>query len=282
MSQATTDAGRRSDARSWLVVLTHTVAVFGTVYVAAVVGPSLWLLPLWLWFGLALNGYLNLMHECAHSLTFRRRRTSERLARWVIAPLVLADFDGYRSRHLAHHKHLGSPRDTKDAYLVRIDGGRLAALVLRSLLLQEAVRKFRHQTPTAGEEPGAGVEFRGALADRRRANRLRRDRRARRGSRSWDRRASSAGGCARVRVRLRVWHGVAHRAGGDLPGGGRAPGRIAGLVARGEGGAPEPEGWTTRDPVLRLVRLRRPRHAPPQGGDPVLPVAGDHGCDGRR
>ena len=110
------------------------------------------LLLLWLWFGLTMNGLLNLMHEAAHYSVFRPRWASDVLGDWVMAPMVLADFVAYRNRHWDHHRHLGTDRDTKYTYLVDVRGWRLPGLLVRCLLLVEAVRKFFHQLPSESTE----------------------------------------------------------------------------------------------------------------------------------
>ena len=137
---------KRSDFRSSLTVVAHLALVFASVYLAAFMGPSLWWIALWLAFGFLMNGLLNLMHECAHYHVFAGRQGSDFLGRWVLGPLALADFDGYRWRHWKHHTHFGIDGDTKDAYLVDIHGFKLAAFFVRCLTLSEALRKFRHQT----------------------------------------------------------------------------------------------------------------------------------------
>jgi fatty acid desaturase len=155
---------RRSDAISWTVVAAHLALVFGAVLVAAAIGPSPWLVVAWLWFGLTFTGPLNLMHECAHRLAFRRRASSELLGRRVLGPLALADFDAYRERHWAHHRNLGLDGDTKDAYLVDIRGVGILRLLWRCLSMQEAVRKFRRQSPPTGEELPLGDGVGASLA----------------------------------------------------------------------------------------------------------------------
>ncbi|HVN10259.1 MAG TPA: fatty acid desaturase [Patescibacteria group bacterium] len=143
---------KRSDLRSAITVLAHLTLVLAPVFLAAFLGVGWWLLPCWLAFGLLMNGLLNLMHECAHYLVFTARAGSDLVGRWLLGPLALADFDGYRERHWKHHTNFGVEGDTKDAYLVDIRGGRLPAFFLRCLALREALRKFRHQT--AGKDAG--------------------------------------------------------------------------------------------------------------------------------
>jgi fatty acid desaturase len=137
---------KRSDGRSLLTVTAHLGLVLTPIYVAAMIGPDPYWIALWLWFGLLMSGLLNLLHECAHYHVFKGRSGSDVLGRWVLGPLMVADFDGYRWRHWKHHTHLGVDGDTKDAYLVDIRGFKLISLFLRCLTLREAVRKFRHQT----------------------------------------------------------------------------------------------------------------------------------------
>ena len=155
---------RRSDVVSWVVVTAHLALVFAAVLAAAAIGPSPWLIVAWLWFGLTFTGPLNLMHECAHRLAFRRRRSSDLLGRWVLGPLSFADFDAYRERHWAHHRNLGLDGDTKDAYRVDIRGAGLVRLLAGCLSLRDAVRKFTRQAPPGEELPlGEGVGMGAAL-----------------------------------------------------------------------------------------------------------------------
>jgi fatty acid desaturase len=145
MHQAIAIDRKRTDAISMVVVLSHLALVLAPVYLGAIWAPGYHLLVLWLWFGSSMNGLLNLMHECAHYHVFTGRSANDILGRWLLGPLAFADFDAYRQRHWEHHRHLGTSSDTKDTYLVDIRGGRFLFLLVRCLLLVEAVRKFRHQ-----------------------------------------------------------------------------------------------------------------------------------------
>ena len=150
---------KRSDVLSTAVVVSHLAFVFAPTYIAAVVGPTFWLIGLWLWFGLGMNGLLNLMHETAHYHVFRPRWANDFLGRWVLGPLSLADFDGYRQRHWDHHRKLGAPDDPKVTYHVDVHGQRMLSLVARCLSLVEAARKFQHQTDQPPDEPAPGKSF---------------------------------------------------------------------------------------------------------------------------
>jgi fatty acid desaturase len=137
---------KRADALSMLAVTSHVALVIAPLYIAAYFGPGFFWIALWIWFGVLMNGLLNLMHECAHYHVFHGRGGSDFLGRWVLGPLAATNFDAYRARHWKHHTHLGTDGDTKDAYLVDIRGAKLLGFLGRCLLLAEAMRKFRHQT----------------------------------------------------------------------------------------------------------------------------------------
>ncbi len=147
---------KRSDVASVAVVAAHVALVVAPIYVTAALGLGWWLIPCWLWFGLTMNGLLNLMHETAHYHVFTNRAANDLFGRWVLGPLSLADFDGYRQRHWDHHRRLGQPDDPKLTYHTDIHGGHLLSLAFRCLTLVEAARKFRHQTDTHDDEPAPG------------------------------------------------------------------------------------------------------------------------------
>lgn len=136
---------KRSDGWSRLVVLGHVTLVIAPVFFAAWIGPGIFLIGFWLWCGLLMSGLLNLMHECAHFHLFREKRGSNLLGHWLLGPLLLADFEGYRQRHWKHHTNLGVDGDTKDAYLVDLHGAGLTRLLFRCLILRAALEKFKTQ-----------------------------------------------------------------------------------------------------------------------------------------
>src|ERR1044071_93044 len=107
---------KRSDLVSSAIVSFHLLCVLSAVY-ASVIFRSFYLLPLfWLWFGLGMNGLLNLMHECAHLHVFKKRGGSVFVGRWILGPLSLADFDAFQKRHWQHHRRLGETDDPKYIY----------------------------------------------------------------------------------------------------------------------------------------------------------------------
>ncbi len=153
-SASQTPTGRRSDAISALVVAGHFASVYIAVYFVAWVGPGWWIVPCWLWFGILGHGFHQLLHECAHNVMFRRPWANEILAHWLVAPLYLADFDAFRTRHLMHHRWLGGERDPKYTYRIDIRGFRSLRLIISMLTLSGAVRKAVHQVGTkSGASP---------------------------------------------------------------------------------------------------------------------------------
>lgn len=137
--------GKRTDLVSLAVVGAHVAFVFTPVVLAAMWGPGLHLIPLWLWFGLTMHGLTNLMHESAHYHVFKERWSSNLLGRWVLGPLMFANFDRYRQLHWAHHRNLGEDDDPKYSYKVDIRGWRLLGFLLACLSGVEGARKFFHQ-----------------------------------------------------------------------------------------------------------------------------------------
>ena len=136
---------------SLAVVAGHLVFVLLPVCLAAATEPGAAHVVYWLWFGLSSHGLINLMHEAAHRLVFRRSKSSDVLGRWLLGPLFAADFDAYRERHWIHHHKFGEDGDTKDAYLEDIAGWKLPMFGLRCLILVEAAGKFIGQFRSSGE-----------------------------------------------------------------------------------------------------------------------------------
>jgi len=158
------DVTWRSDAQSGLLIFAHFAFSYVPVYLAAATGPGLHWIALWLWFGLCQNGVINLMHECAHGLAFKRAGLNDLLGNWLLAPLVLTNFGEYRKRHWDHHRYLGSLRDPKLVYRTDVRGTRVLLLALRCAVGLEALRRLTERPPQAAEdevkEKGAGLSLR--------------------------------------------------------------------------------------------------------------------------
>ncbi|HTD22570.1 MAG TPA: fatty acid desaturase [Terriglobales bacterium] len=140
--------GKRSDVVSFMITTGHIAFVLAPVYLAAVIGPGVLLVLFWLWTGLTMSGLLNLMHECAHYHVFKKRWGANLLGRWILAALMVTDFDAYRALHWAHHQNLGGSDDPKYSYKVDIRGWRLFLFFLRCLIGIEALKKFSYVVHT--------------------------------------------------------------------------------------------------------------------------------------
>jgi fatty acid desaturase len=150
---------KRSDSISLMIVSAHLSIVLLPVYVAAALGPGWNTVLCWVLFGTGMNGILNLMHECAHYHVFRERRWSDALGRWVIGPMVFANFDSYRRRHWDHHRFAGVEGETKDTYLIDIQGKNLFWFWCRCAFMIEALRKFAGQADPRATADGGGLKI---------------------------------------------------------------------------------------------------------------------------
>ena len=147
---------KRSDSISLMVVAAHLSIVLLPVYVAAALGPGWNTVICWALFGTSMNGILNLMHECAHYHVFRERRWSDALGRFLLGPMVLANFDSYRRRHWDHHRFVGVDGETKDTYLIDIQGKNLFWFWCRCAFMIEAARRFAGQISSRAAATGDG------------------------------------------------------------------------------------------------------------------------------
>jgi fatty acid desaturase len=59
----------------------------------------------------ALTCVSSLTHESWHSSLSPSRDLNDFLSRWILSPLLFADFDAQRQKHLLHHIHLGEDDD---------------------------------------------------------------------------------------------------------------------------------------------------------------------------
>ena len=77
----------------------YSGVVFAPICMIAVIGPGWMAILAWLWFGLLIQGALLSLHEAAHKILFKSVSRNEFVARWLLAPLFLTDFDAFRQRH---------------------------------------------------------------------------------------------------------------------------------------------------------------------------------------
>ena len=101
----------RSDGRAAWVTAFNLALLAGAFAL-----PSLWLNPLTLLAAVLLIGGRQLglavlYHECAHHSFFRGKGRNDGFGRWLFGGLLNTSLARYRSYHLAHHRHAGTPDD---------------------------------------------------------------------------------------------------------------------------------------------------------------------------
>jgi len=136
------ESKKRSDAISLLCIFLHIAFVYAPLFIALAYFNALTVFAAWLWVGVFANGLINLMHEAAHYHVFKEKYASDLLGRWILGPMVFANFDSYRVRHWDHHRKLGTHNDPKEAYHIDISGIRFLFVLLRCLLLSQAAKLF--------------------------------------------------------------------------------------------------------------------------------------------
>ena len=98
-----------------------------------------------IWVGVFVNGVINLMHESAHRLVFKKKSYCDILGEFILGPLLVTDFKAYRNRHWVHHNKLGSEEDTKFIYKKKIKGFNFIIFFFECMFLKEGIAKFIYQ-----------------------------------------------------------------------------------------------------------------------------------------
>lgn len=88
----------------------------------------------WFVIGGAQHGCGLVAHEGAHQLVFPNNlKLNDAVCRWAFAAPIGLPFNLYRQRHLAHHRLVSTPADTKQLYQRLFRGSRMWIEVVRSL-----------------------------------------------------------------------------------------------------------------------------------------------------
>lgn len=102
---------RTSNARAWWTVAVNWALIAGAFALAiAWPNPLTILLAVLLIAGRQL-GLGIIVHDCAHHALFRGRRLNETVGQWLAAVPMNQSLARYRSYHLKHHRHAGTPDD---------------------------------------------------------------------------------------------------------------------------------------------------------------------------
>lgn len=136
---------KRPDYISLIMLIVHFAFVFFPIFFATHNGFGIVTVFSWLWFGIFVNGIINLMHETTHRLTFKEKSYCDILGEFFLGPLLIADFSAYRDRHWIHHHKFGTSDDTKYIYLKKIKGLNLIKFLIECLILKEGIKKFFNQ-----------------------------------------------------------------------------------------------------------------------------------------
>ena len=139
------EKNKRSDLYSLFWIFFHFTFVFSPVFIKATNIIEINFIFCWIWFGVFANGLINLMHEAAHRLLFKKKQNSDFFGKWILGPLLISDFEGYRKRHWIHHNKFGKAEDTKKTYLVNINRWNSLKFLIECLILKEGFKKFFSQ-----------------------------------------------------------------------------------------------------------------------------------------
>ena len=133
---------KRNDYLSLFLIVLNISFFFAPIYLSTLFKEPYILVILFFWFSLFSNGIINLMHESAHRLIFKKRTFCDFFGQWVLGPLLFTDFDSYRDRHWVHHNKFGTDEDTKENYLKNIKGKKLFLIFIECIFLKHALIKF--------------------------------------------------------------------------------------------------------------------------------------------
>ena len=102
---------RPSDVRGWWVVIANWAIIAGA-FALAIAWPN----PLTIVLAMLLIGGRQLglgiiVHDCAHHALFASRATNEWVGQWLAGYPMNISLARYRSYHLKHHRHAGTPQD---------------------------------------------------------------------------------------------------------------------------------------------------------------------------
>ena len=136
---------KRSDYISMIVSFSHILFVFFPLFLSTYFDSIVLTVLSFIWVGVFVNGVINLMHESAHRLVFKKKSYCDILGEFILGPLLVTDFKAYRNRHWVHHNKLGSEEDTKFIYKKKIKGFNFIIFFFECMFLKEGIAKFIYQ-----------------------------------------------------------------------------------------------------------------------------------------
>ena len=78
---------KRSDFISMILSLSHILFVFFPLFISTYFDSIILTLLSFIWVGVFVNGVINLMHESAHRLVFKKKGYCDFLGEFILCPL---------------------------------------------------------------------------------------------------------------------------------------------------------------------------------------------------
>lgn len=136
---------RRSDMLAWWAFAVNWGLIAGAFTIAIAWPNPLTIVAAILIIAARQLGLGILVHDCAHHALFAERRTNERVGQWFAGTPINLSLPGYRTYHLAHHRHAGTSDDPDLSFVA---GYPIPPEALRRKLMRDVIGRtgFRDLT----------------------------------------------------------------------------------------------------------------------------------------
>lgn len=137
-------------ARVWFEIGGGWITLFSLLAILPAIQTEYWLhTAVWILIGGMAVGFLIaflhlFFHEAVHFHLTSNRSTNDRLANFLMGPLLLSCVEFYRHIHMAHHRLLGAPDDTENSYFQPLS----PRFLLNSLLGQRVISVLLNRAQT--------------------------------------------------------------------------------------------------------------------------------------
>jgi fatty acid desaturase len=106
------------------------------------------------------------MHEGIHGLIARNKTWNDVIVAALLTGPLFVPIQAFRDRHMLHHRHLGTPEDTKSVIFTRIDGRHFWLFLLKTCFgLQLVTVAAGYLSTHAARKHSAAVSARRWMAD---------------------------------------------------------------------------------------------------------------------
>jgi fatty acid desaturase len=96
------------------------------------------------------------MHEAAHHNIAPTREANDWLANLAIGSWIGLAIEAYRPIHFAHHRHLGTTRDTERSYFTALTGRLIVESLTGVHVLRVLIGRVRDRNAQEGDSPAQG------------------------------------------------------------------------------------------------------------------------------